>query len=408
MTPVISNTVKYSVMAALGAAAMYFFDPVRGRRRRVLMRDKLVRGLGRSRRATGIMGRDARHRLQGLAARTHALVRSNDVSDDVLAERVRAALGRATSHPGAIDVSCADGVVTLRGAVLKREHPRLMRAARAAAGVCAVHDELAAYRRANGISALQGGRSLAKESLFHFSESWSPSARVLMCVSGAVLCGLALRRRSPMALLAAGAGSALFVRGAANVPLTRLVTKPGRITIEIQKTLHIAAPVTRVFGVLARYENFPSFMRNVRRVSPHSNGRSHWEVAGPGSVSFEWDAETTLYRPNEALAWRSVRGAPVDHQGIMRLHREGEGTRLDIHLTYSPPADALGHAVARLFGANPKAELDEDLLRLKRLIEAGVPPRDAAAAHWSSSEPSMPHSRSGATRRPGNGSGIET
>ena len=153
MTPAISHTAKYLLVAALGAASMYLLDPVRGRRRRSVIRGKLMRGVAQSRRATGFMGRGARNRLQG------ALIRSNDVSDEVLAERVRAALRRVTSHPNAIDVSCSEGVVTLRGVVLKREHPRVMRAARSAAGAAEVHDELAAYRRANGISELQSRRS---------------------------------------------------------------------------------------------------------------------------------------------------------------------------------------------------------------------------------------------------------
>ena len=38
----------------------------------------------------------------------------------------------------------------------------------------------------------------------------------------------------------------------------------------------------------------------------------------------------------------------------------------------------IGHAVARLFGADPKTEMDADLLRMKMLIENGRAPRDAA------------------------------
>jgi hypothetical protein len=38
---------------------------------------------------------------------------------------------------------------------------------------------------------------------------------------------------------------------------------------------------------------------------------------------------------------------------------------------YNAPAGALGHAVAKLFGADPKSELDDDLVRLKSLIEYG-------------------------------------
>ena len=50
-------------------------------------------------------------------------------------------------------------------------------------------------------------------------------------------------------------------------------------------------------------------------------------------------------------------------------------------MSYAPPAGVLGHAVARLFGADPKSELDEDLMRLKNTLETGKAPRDAAAQH---------------------------
>jgi len=38
---------------------------------------------------------------------------------------------------------------------------------------------------------------------------------------------------------------------------------------------------------------------------------------------------------------------------------------------YRPPAGVLGHYVASLFGADPKSEMDDDMVRLKSLIEIG-------------------------------------
>jgi hypothetical protein len=47
-------------------------------------------------------------------------------------------------------------------------------------------------------------------------------------------------------------------------------------------------------------------------------------------------------------------------------------------MSYVPPAGVLGHAVAALFGADPKQDMDDDLLRLKTFIETGITPHDAA------------------------------
>ena len=38
---------------------------------------------------------------------------------------------------------------------------------------------------------------------------------------------------------------------------------------------------------------------------------------------------------------------------------------------YLPPAGVLGHAVAQLFGINPRQAMHEDLVQLKSLLEEG-------------------------------------
>jgi uncharacterized membrane protein len=38
-------------------------------------------------------------------------------------------------------------------------------------------------------------------------------------------------------------------------------------------------------------------------------------------------------------------------------------------MSYDPPAGILGHGVAKLFGADPSNQMDDDLVRLKSYIE---------------------------------------
>jgi uncharacterized membrane protein len=65
-------------------------------------------------------------------------------------------------------------------------------------------------------------------------------------------------------------------------------------------------------------------------------------------------------------------GEAVRHSGVVHFEETQDGaTRIDIRLTYKPPAGALGHAVAALFGSDPKRALDEDMVRLKSLLEHG-------------------------------------
>ncbi|HJU43923.1 MAG TPA: SRPBCC family protein, partial [Vicinamibacterales bacterium] len=170
-------------------------------------------------------------------------------------------------------------------------------------------------------------------------------------------------------------------RAAANVPLRQLLgVGGGRRAVDIQKTIWIAAPVEAVYAFWALFENFPHFMSRVLevRVSERAAGLSHWRVAGPAGVPVEFDAEVTRAIPNQVLAWRTLPGAPVAHAGIVHFEPEADGTRVQVRMSYNPPAGWIGHGVASLFGVDPKRSMDEDLVRMKTLIETGTPPRDAA------------------------------
>src|SRR5947208_5065650 len=121
--------------AGIGAVCMYFMDPVRGARRRALLRDTLGHASRVTADGLGATTRDVSHRIQGTWASTRSRWQPGEVSDDVLVERVRATLGRYVSHPRAIDVYAQNGCVELRGKILKREVDRLMYAVRAVTGV---------------------------------------------------------------------------------------------------------------------------------------------------------------------------------------------------------------------------------------------------------------------------------
>jgi uncharacterized membrane protein len=153
----------------------------------------------------------------------------------------------------------------------------------------------------------------------------------------------------------------------------------GRRAIDIQKIINVTAPVEAVFAFWANYENFPKFMSYVREVQETGNNRSHWKVAGPVGVPVEWNSEITNYVPNKSLGWKTAPGSPIAHAGIVRFEPNPDGsTRVEVRMTYNPVTGGFGHVVASLFGADPKSQMDADLLRMKSMIETGIPPRDAA------------------------------
>jgi uncharacterized membrane protein len=366
--------------AAAGALSMYLLDPDHGRRRRAVMRDRLASGMSRLDDAASVASRDLRNRARGLAHEVRSRFTHEEVPDEILCERVRSRLGWSVSHPGAIEVAAQSGRVTLSGAVLEREYVRLLRAVWAVRGVADVEDRLAVYETAAGISALQGSGRARERRFGPWQENWSPGVRVVMgAAGGALLINALTGRRSAFGLLGGLAGAALIARSSTNMPIDRLVGVR-RPVMELQKCIDVAAPIEQVFETFSQLERLPELMTHVREVRVGGDGTSHWIVDGPAGRTISWEAVTTRLEPNRLIAWRTLPGSAVDHAGLLRFEPTEGGTRVLVTMSYTPLGGALGHALARLFGADPKTEINDDLLRMKVFLETGRRAHDAAAA----------------------------
>lgn len=361
---------------ALGALAMYFLDPHEGRRRRARTRDKLLHAGKVLNEAGRVTARDTAQRAYGVWAGTRRLFKHENVADDVLVERVRAELGRFVSHPHAIEVAAEGGHISVSGPILPEEVRPLLRCVRHVPGVRAVSDRLSVYEDASHVSSLQGGHRRPGSRFELWQENWSPAARLMIGSFGAGLMVAATRARGGLRTLLGATGGALIARAATNMSLSRMFGLGGR-GIVVQKVISVEAPVETVFAFWTDYQNFPRFMHNVREVQVQED-RSHWVVAGPAGVPVEWNAQLVALEPNALLRWRSISDSAVKHEGCVRFepNRNG-GTRITVRLSYVPPAGAFGHAVATIFGADPKTEMDADLLRMKTIIETGRAPHDA-------------------------------
>jgi uncharacterized membrane protein len=370
----------------VGAALMYYLDPNRGARRRGLLRDKLVHAASVTGDAVGATKRDLANRARGLAAEARALGNDEEVEDDVLEARIRAELGRVVSHPAAIEVKADDGRVTLSGDVLASEASRLMRRVSRVRGVDEVHSELRVFHRANDVASLQGGEELEGGEFELRQENWAPAARFLTSIAGGALAMYGVARRDKFGSAVGLAGLALLTRGGTDRELGRVAGgRGGRNGIHVLKTVNIDAPNDKVWAFLTEWERFPEWMTHVRAVrslggSGAVGERTRWEVDGPTpGTTIEWNAITTRLESNRLIAWKSEEGEPIRQAGRIRLASNARGgTRLHIELQYNPPGGYLGHAIAALFQRDPKHQMDDDLARLKTVIETARPPRDAA------------------------------
>jgi len=209
---------------ALGAAGMYLLDPAQGRRRRAMIRDQAMRKARQARHGADVALRDVRNRAGG-ARHRWATAGKGEVPDRVLAERVRAKLGRHSAHPRAIEVSVTQGSVELSGPVLAQECETILRTVRRVRGVREVRDRLQRHDSPEHVSSLQGGNPRRSAHAPFMRPRWSPAARILSGGAGSALLVAALRRGGIGGALAGLAGAGLLLRAGTNTPLERLAGK---------------------------------------------------------------------------------------------------------------------------------------------------------------------------------------
>jgi uncharacterized membrane protein len=374
----------FLISTGLGAATMYFLDPDRGRYRRSKARDQLVHAQHAASHGGGVVARDFRNRTQGAAARWRSFVNKEQPTDGVIAERVRSSLGRIVSHPHAIQVEANDGVVTLSGPILRDEVPLLIDCALGVHGVRDVRNQLEPHNEPGQIPSLQGGARPPTSRISFMQSNWSPTARVIGGVGGAVAAACGFARRSFSGMLVGTAGALLLTRAATNLEMRRIIgIGMPRRGIDIQKTIRINAPVEQVFDHWDNFENFPSFMKHVKQVRRIETGenrdRWRWTVTGPTGTEVEFDAVVTLREENRLIAWRTEEGALEQHSGGVEFQENPDGsTTVKVRMSYTPVAGAVGHAIAWLLGADPKRQMNDDLLRMKSYLETGKVPHDAA------------------------------
>lgn len=164
---------------------------------------------------------------------------------------------------------------------------------------------------------------------------------------------------------------------------SRHVSVPSGEGVRVDKAITIQRPLAEVYSFWRHLENLPRFMRHVQSVTAKDPLHSRWAVKTLGGKVLEWDAEVIEQRDNEMISWRSTPGADVDNAGSVWFTSVpgGQGTLVRLELKYVPPAGKAGALVAKMFGRDAENEIEEDLRRLKSLLETGhVPENDNPAS----------------------------
>ncbi len=210
--------------------------------------------------------------------------------------------------------------------------------------------------------------------------------RWVSVVVGSALAAYGLKMRSIGGLVLGAIGGTLVWRGAtghcfvydglgiSSAPEGNgsNVSVPYGKGVRVEKSVTINASPEQIYSFWRNFENLPRFMHNLESVTVHDGVRSHWVAKGPAGTKVDWEAEIINEIPNELIGWRSIDGSKVDNAGSVHFTRVGDrGTEVKVVLRYDPPAGVLGAAVSKLLGEDPAMNVQEDLRRLKMLIETG-------------------------------------
>lgn len=223
----------------------------------------------------------------------------------------------------------------------------------------------------------------------HLTEAFgsrSPTLTNSALLGTGALSVVGLARRSPLAaLLGLGALAVLLRSDRGRHMVDSLRHRGAASQVDVENSIHIDAAPKEVFDAWSEVENFPRFMSHVTEVRDLGHRRSHWVVRGPGGMEYAWNAVMTEQSRPERLSWRSEPGSEIEQEGTVTFEPSGNGTRVTVRMTYAPPAGALGHGIARMLGADPQRQMDDDLARMKAFIERG-------GAHYAGQQPAPSHS----------------
>ena len=352
--------------AAAGALLMYMLDPDRGSARRAQSAAAVRNARDRTTSALGNVWHEAGERIGAISDDLR-----NSAAD--IAERIRP---DGAAHAGSALERMGRAASAALDAGIDKAKDTMSRAGDAVeSGV-----DSDTHSRTYGASGL---RARVRDTLQGPGGEWTPTARNSALAGGGLLALYALTRRSPLALLLGLGGALLLARGAAGQPVMDMLRNRTRNfstdqTIDFSKSIHIDAAPDEVYDLWTNYENFPHFMSHVVEVRDLGRGRSHWVVRGPGGSEFAWNSVLTEQNRPHRLAWRSEAGADIPQSGAIQFEPHRGGTRVTVRMSYTPPAGVLGHGLASLLGSDPKAQMDDDLARMKAFIERGAVPRDTA------------------------------
>ncbi|HXI00862.1 MAG TPA: SRPBCC family protein [Sphingobacteriaceae bacterium] len=185
-------------------------------------------------------------------------------------------------------------------------------------------------------------------------------------------------------LVKSAAGGYLLYRGlTGSCPLYSRIGKHNTtsLNVNIRESVTVKASRAEVYSFWRKLNNLPLFMKHLKEVTVLDSKRSHWEVKLPANVAkISWNAEIVEDHPGNMIGWQSVRGSMIYNAGKVEFKDlpNGEGTLINVVISYTPPAGGVGTAVGKLLNPLFEKMVREDITNFKEYIETQT--------NWNSSQ----------------------
>jgi len=142
--------------------------------------------------------------------------------------------------------------------------------------------------------------------------------------------------------------------------------------INIRTGLIVNKPRNEVYDFWRKLENLPLFMKHLSSVTEIDQKHSHWEADIPGGIGkVKWNAEIVKEEEGSLIGWQSIPNSMVNNAGKVEFRDAlgGEGTELDVVITYHAPAGELGAGIAKTLNPVLEKMVRQDIMNFKEYIE---------------------------------------
>jgi uncharacterized membrane protein len=212
--------------------------------------------------------------------------------------------------------------------------------------------------------------------------------RLVSAALGAFLLSSGLNNifKSPLsAVVKTALGGLLLYRGASgHCPVYSSMGKTKGVdhtpAINIRTSLIVNKPKDEVYAFWRKLENLPLFMKHLASVTEIDSRHSHWEAVIPGNIGkIKWNAEIVKEEPGYLIGWQSLPNSMINNAGKVTFHDalNGQGTELEVVISYHPPAGELGAGLAKALNPVFEKVIRQDVMSFKEYIETKHTPRNS-------------------------------